>query len=358
MSKPWKRRDTRQRFEQYARHPGCAANVASAVLGVSMFEVAERERKGSATFGQSPFALAQGVTFERSLFANGARRLREELARTGVLASDAATFIDLRLRQNGGPCAKLDDAAARTRALLQAIATAEGRSTLPVVVAGAALELPGQPVLLPEAMLALDALVIRPGTEGPELVVGEVKTYADRAGFTDRGELATARAQAGAYFHGLQVALSDLGLERAVRIAPTGFLVLARPGSAFPVVRAGEELRFQAVRAEKGFAQLRAAAAGLSDLGAEPAEEEAVAAVVGACTDYRAACVGFCERAQRCHELAFRAGTPAVLGDETARFLGPVTLDRAAALLAGDRPKSVAEESFAERARSLGEVAP
>jgi len=99
----------------------------------------------------------------------------------------------------------------------------------PAVVAGATVMIPGG-VMLPEALLVLDVLVIRAGEERPELVVGEIKTYPDRAGYTDARELAAARAQAGVYVHGLTLVLAELGLANAFHVSKTGFLVLCRPG--------------------------------------------------------------------------------------------------------------------------------
>lgn len=60
-------RDTRRRFEQWGKNPGCEANAVSAILGISMVEVAEREGLTS-MMGQSPFALQRGQRFERQLF--------------------------------------------------------------------------------------------------------------------------------------------------------------------------------------------------------------------------------------------------------------------------------------------------
>ena len=354
----WKRRDTRLRLEQFARHPKCPANVTSAVLGIPMHVVADVERPGAGTFGQSPFALALGVTFERSLFSKSAERLRTELAEAGVLPSPVADFLDLRLKMNGGPMKSLDAAASQTVQLLTRLGDGKEPLPLPLVVAGAALELPGEPVLLPEAMLALDALVVREAEDGVELVVGEVKTYADRAGFTDRAELATARAQAGVYSHALDVAIDTLGLRGRVRVSPVGFLVLARPGTTFPKVRAGEELRYQARRADRGFSQLREATRQLSKDFAEPPSNLEVGVVQAADTCYRATCVSFCERAEQCHELAFRSGDPAVLGEEALRFLGDVDLDRASALLGGAKASTAAERSFLERVHALEQVSP
>jgi hypothetical protein len=262
------------------------------------------------------------------------------------------------LKTNGGPSQKLDDAANATTKLLASLASPNTTPALPILVAGAALELPGERVLLPEAMLALDALVIREADDHVELVVGEVKAYADRAGFTHRGELATARAQAGLYAHALGVAIAQLGLAGRVKVATRGFLVLAKPGSAFPRVRADEEVRYQAHRAERGFVQLRGAARELRNTFAEPPTDAEAAAVLAAGTCYRSSCVSFCERAERCHELAFQASDPTVLGDEAKQFLGGVTLDRAATLLSGAKAATPSEESFVARAAALGEVAP
>jgi len=56
-------RDTRRRFEQWANNPTCGANTISAVYNVRMASVAKKEGYES-TFGQSPFAIARGNTFD------------------------------------------------------------------------------------------------------------------------------------------------------------------------------------------------------------------------------------------------------------------------------------------------------
>jgi len=70
--------DTRRRFEQWARNPRCAANAVSAILNIPMADVAKREGARSPT-GQSPFALARGQGFERAIFRDDAKMLRDEL---------------------------------------------------------------------------------------------------------------------------------------------------------------------------------------------------------------------------------------------------------------------------------------
>jgi hypothetical protein len=95
------RGNTRLRFEQWAKNPTCEANTISAVHNVRMDQVADFEKIERA-FGQSPFAIARGTSFERLLFRNDAERLCEELIKKGVLPEGADGFRDLRLRMNGG----------------------------------------------------------------------------------------------------------------------------------------------------------------------------------------------------------------------------------------------------------------
>ena len=215
--------NTRRRFEQWVQNPRCAANTVSAVHGVKMGDVVEFEG-GTPTMGQSTFALARGLQFERILYARDATVLIESLTKAGVLPGGSSGFADLRLRLNGGRRSRsLEEARKFTAELLRAAAVQPERA--PAVVAGATVKIPGG-VMLPEANLVLDVLAIRAGETRPELVVGEIKTYPDRAGYTDARQLATARAQAGVYVHGLELVLEQLGLRDAFSVQRKGFLVL------------------------------------------------------------------------------------------------------------------------------------
>ncbi len=202
--------------------------------------------------------------------------------------------------------------------------------------------------MLPQATLVLDVLVIRQGASVPELVVGEIKTYPDRAGYTDARELATARAQAGIYVHGLELVLDELGLTDAFSVQREGFLVLSRPGSNQPSVRAGEDLRFQAERAKRGFELLRNAAAAVDPL-PDPDGESGYRAVAEADTEFDETCLSFCDRAAVCRQKALDAGNAAVLGRDVARFLGLISLPRAVELLSGAKPRDDAERDLIRR---------
>jgi hypothetical protein len=301
------------------------------------------------SMGQSPFAIQRGQTFERSLFANAAASLVGELQRTDVLPAGSVSFEDCRLRLHGGPFHSLDDSRARTSQLLRKAAAGEGDR--PLLVAGGTICVPGG-VMLPEAILVIDALVIRADRRPPLLVVGEIKTYPDRAGYTDRGELAGARAQAGVYVHGLRVVIEqELKLTGALKVADQGFLVLSRPGYSRPSARVGEDLRYQAERAARGFAGLHEIADKFDGKLFEAPAEAQDAAVRAACSAYEQACWTFCDRAPGCHKRALAAGEATVLGDDVARFLGEVSLTRAVELMNGARPAGPAEEDLVRRIR-------
>lgn len=343
------RRDTRLRFEQWAKNPYCLANTVSAVHGISMADVA-RQEKLPTTMGQSPFALARGQNFERGLFRAGAERLIAELAAKRVIPSAEADFRDFRLRLNGGPSKTLDDARESTSRLLEAVAAGTTRKKA-ILAAGATVSVPGG-VMLPEAILVIDVMVIRRDGPLPELAVGEIKTYPDRGGYTDPEQLAQARAQAGVYVHGLDLVCKALKLDGRVRVARKGFLVLSRPGFNVPSVRGDEDLDHQAKRAERGFDRLRAVAAA----GIPSAEPDRLAAVSTASTDYREACLSFCDRVTLCREKALERGDATVLGEDMRRFLGSVDLRRAVAILGGDKPRDDAETAFAKQIRDAEEL--
>lgn len=342
--------NTRARFEQWARNPACRANTLSAVHNVPMADVARRLGYRP-SFGQSVFALTRGNNFERQILRDEGARLLEELIRTDVLPEGAKGLADLRVRMNG--VQSLVAAIEATRGLIRALAarTDTGSGPRPAIIASPTVRIP-KGVMLPEAVLILDVLAVRYDRGRPELTVGEIKTYPDRGGHTDPNQLAVARAQAGIYLHALELLLAELGCGERLTLRRKGFLVLTRPGSNFPSVRAGEDLRYQAARARRGFELLEAAARGLPPF--ESPGDDPVDAVARAETEYSEACLRFCDRASQCHASALEAGNPAVLGDEVRRFLGEVDLGRAVALLHGGDPRTASERDLLRRLRRAG----
>jgi hypothetical protein len=295
--------------------------------------------------GQSPFALARGQTFEKGLFRNVAQKLREGLIKARVLPDGARGFADFRLRANGGRVRSLDEALQGTGEIFKAIANDDaGDRRRPAIIAAATARLPKQ-VMLPEAILVADIVAVRYDTTPITITVGEIKTYPDRAGYTEPRELAVARAQLGVYVHGLRTAIAEWGIGHKLAVADRGFLVLTRPGSNQPSIRAGEDLRFQAWRAERGFAQLEAAARSLPP----PGDEDPLKAVLNAETAYCEECVSFCDLANFCFGRAMENGDPSFLGEDVGRFLGEFPLDRALALLSEAKPSTPAEEDLLRR---------
>lgn len=312
-----------------------------------------RNEGGEPTMGQSPFAIARGQSFERRLFENGAERMAAALHKAGVIPGEAAAFRDFRTRMSGGSLRDQDEARHQTAGWL---ASLRGPIEQPVIAAGATIVIPGG-IMLPEAMLVLDVLVAQAKGDQRVLTVGEIKTYPDRAGYTDAAELSTTRAQAGVYVHGLDLVLEELGLAGALRVSRLGFLVLTRPGYNVPAVRANEDLEYQARRAERGFKRLRRVAA--LDVPPPPdTQPERLAAVSEASIGYSEACVSFCDRAPACQLAALRAGTPALLGQDMVRFLGDIDLHRAVELLGGAEATTAAEQDLVRRFREADLTTP
>ena len=333
-------KDTRRRFEQWARNPKCQANAVSAILNVPMRKVAEIEG-ANPTFGQSPFALARGQRFEFYAFKDDAKRLREQLERASVLPTGSAGLADFRLRRTGGPCANIDAARVQTEDWLRAIASGKADQT---IAAGATISIPGG-VMLPTATLCVDALAVRRLGETVELVVGEVKVYPDRNGFTDATQLATSRAQAGMYVHGLRLVLKQFAVDSRVRVSDQGFLVLSRAGTNFLSVRAREDFGGQARRDEEGLAALSACAGTLSLSNTSP--DLALPVIQKASTAYCEDCLSFCERVDVCRKRAEESADGAILGDAVNRYLGGTSLERVNELLRGATPSDEHEAEIA-----------
>jgi len=347
---PANRRDTRRRFEQWVKHPGCGANLVSAVHNVKMGAVARRENPAAPREGQSSFALARGRRFEAALVANGGERLLGALAGRDMFSGTAPRFVDFRISVNGGPLADIDDAIERTEAFLVQLAA---DPSFEGVVSSATLRI-SKGIMLPEATLIIDALSVRSVGGRSTVSVGEIKTYADRGGHTSKSDLAHARAQMGLYVPALALVLEQLGLTDRIDLSLEGFLVLTHPGSNNPAVRVGEDLRYQAERARKGFDLMEAAARDLADLVGDDDGDGPVSLfdmVLAAPTSFADACLSFCERAPACHAKALADGDGAALGDDVDRFLNGLSLHRVDELLNGARPRDEIERDFLRRMR-------
>lgn len=331
------RRNTRGRFEQWAKNPTCDANTLSAVHNIRL-DKAARAIGLEVSFGQSPFAIARGNRFEAGLFWDDAQKLRAALERKGCLPDTSVGFLDLRLKMNGGSRIRsVDHALEETEAWLRRIAADPAAAES--IVAAPMIKIP-KGVILPEALLIIDAVTVTTTDDGrARVTVGEIKVFPDRGGHTDPRQLASARAQAGVYEHAMRLAVVALGLSDEIDIATHGFLVFTWPGSNSPSVRANEDLTYQAIRAERGFERLEEVALGVvRDKDFSTDNPALVQRVLDAPTDYSEACLAFCDLAPRCHTRSLAEDNPIILGDEVARFLGETTISRAMQLMAGMEP--------------------
>jgi len=330
------RRNTRGRFEQWAKNPTCEANTLSAVHNIRL-DAAAKQAGLAASFGQSPFAIARGNRFEAGLFFDEAAKLRQALERNGCLPTGSKGLLDLRLRTNGGTkVTSVDQALEHTESWLHRIASDPSRAES--IVAAPMIRIP-KGVILPEALLIIDLVTVVRLEGVARITVGEVKVFPDRGGHTDPEQLATARAQAGVYRHALELSLQSLGLTDAIELASDGILVFTWPGSNSPAIRPAEDLTYQAIRAERGFRRLEEVAQSIVREDDFAADNPAlIERVLDAETDYSEACLGFCDLAPRCHKRALDADDPIVLGAEMQRLLGDATMSRAIDLLNGAVP--------------------
>ncbi|KLN34187.1 hypothetical protein FB00_13495 [Cellulosimicrobium funkei] len=344
------RRNTRGRFEQWAKNPTCHANTISAVHNVRLDKAAAAAGL-TPSYGQSPFAIARGNRFEAGLFFDDAAKLRSALERRRALPEGSSGFLDLRLKMNGGTTVlSINEALEKTEVWLRAVAAhSDPQET---IVAAPMLKIP-RGVILPEALLIIDACTVTPAEDGRRLItVGEVKVFPDRGGYTDAHQLASSRAQAGLYQHAMSLVVHALGLNDAIKVNREGFLVFTWPGSNSPSVRAHEDLTYQAIRAERGFNRLEEVAQGIALKGSFAADNATIIAhVLDAETDYSERCLSFCDLAPRCHARAEASGDASVLGDEIKRLLGDMPVSRAIDLLHGAVP---ADDREADLARQLG----
>ena len=249
------RRNTRGRFEQWAKNPTCEANTLSAVHNIRLDKAAEAAGS-TPSFGQSPFAIARGNRFEAGLFYDDAPKLRGARAQ-GLLCPAGSTGFPRpatqderrRARHIGRRGARGDRGVApahRRRPVVRRVdrrrsddQDPEGRDP----AGGAAHHRRRHR----RRRRAVDA----------RLTVGEIKVFPDRGGHTDPQQLASARAQAGVYRHALELAVAvprsrrrpRRRARRVPRLHVAGLELARRSG---PV----EDLTYQAIRAERGFERL------------------------------------------------------------------------------------------------------
>ena len=338
------RRNTRGRFEQWVKNPQCETNTLSAVLNVKLADVA-LSLGYQPEYGQSPFAVTRGLQFEGWLFKDEAKVIRESMERVGILEENSSGFLDLRLTMNGGKSIKSVDAALEKSHQLLVSLSDDSKFIPPTIIAGLMLKIP-KGVMLPEATSIIDVTTIQRVDDEWVIRVGEIKVFPDRGGHTDANEISTARAQAGVYQHALQITVDSLNLTKPPLVSRNGYLVFTWPGTNSPVIRANEDLTYQARRAALGFDRLDNVAQELiSKQTKNFAEVDLKDWIAHSKTEYKEICWSFCDLAPRCQDLAIVDDRAIVLGTEASKLLGSVTISRAIGLLDGLEPNTEIERA-------------
>jgi hypothetical protein len=342
--------NTRVRFEQWAKNPTCEANTISAVLDVAMGQVAEKlgykDKKEL-----PPFAIARGNQFEHYLFENEGERIVQAMRKEKLLSADEEVeFFDYRFKGNVQGLSKSAERSKELSEKLLAELISGKASKKTKVISGLTLKL-AKGVMLPEAKLYLDCLLIQWGSELDvprwKLKVGEIKIFPDRGGYTDPNQISSARAQAGVYKHALDDWTAERKVGKSFDINDFGFLVFTWPGSTFPVIRPNEDLRSQASRAKEGFARMDIIGSRVIADNPENYDPKQYADwVAHSKTNFREACWSFCDLASRCQDEALANGRAVFLGTDPARLLGTVTMNRAVELINGADPESPFEETL------------
>lgn len=344
MEKP-RSRDTRQRFEQWVNNTQCEANTISAVKGHKMSRIAKKEGI-TETREQSVFAVFRGNEFERNILKEDGKLLVLELEKKGLFKSTEVSFHDFRTKQHGGKIRNHDDSLAEVKKILNSLSKSSPEQNLLV---GVTIRIPGGG-MLPEAILVIDALVILKESENKfQVIVGEIKSFPDKEGYTDGSDLSSARAQAGIYVHGLRVFFNECKLKVKLEVSEKGFLVFSITGSNFPSARVNEDLKYQAERAKRGFQQLQIVADEIISLGDEDIDNR----IMHSSTQYNPKCFQFCDRAPKCLEKAYADSNPIVLGEDVAKFVGEIKLTRVIELLEGKKAVDLTESDFLERFYSM-----
>lgn len=341
--------NSRGRFEQWTKNSSCEANVLSSVLGTPM-DIPAKDLNLTPTRGQSPFAIARGRLFERNLFKDNAVIFLNDLMKHDLIPdSSNCKFVDLRQKKDGGRCRNIDESMDKTHSLFKSL---QDTGENDIVVAGPVVKIPGSEILLPEALLIIDVLVVKKYPDTYECTIGEVKTYPDRSGYTDNGNLATARAQAGMYVHALECVIQELQVQDILTVNKFGFLVLSKPGSLLPSIRVNEDLRYMAKRTRSGFEKLRK----IADQFPQTINDQSSSELIQkADKNYRDDCLKFCDLAPHCREKAEEAGLPSILGHQMEQYTHGLNLHDILELIEEKRlPKNQAEEEFLQRYISSG----
>jgi hypothetical protein len=343
----------------YAQHTDCRLAALGFAAGVNFDRLLVGTRY-QMPFGQSPFAIGRGLSFEKMLRDNNYAATLDLLRPVLSLPSSGVRFANLRQGYLSGPN-RMPLRARDTSALLARIIA--GDPLAPHLVDGAVLaaSVGGLP-----AYFEADALA---ALAGAEIRVTEVKSFPKVDERVDPDKLAAALDQVAIYILLTREEIARLGGDPELLVSDRALLITPRNVGLTPTLSEQRvEARVRRVRrlleAVPQASDISAAAPAGVSFGpiADPKADEArridllhnLADRVG--TAYEPACLSNCGNARFCRARAFRDGSPCLSGTATLRLLpGVSNLGRAEELTRGTTP-TPAEAPAAEMLERAGRL--
>jgi hypothetical protein len=336
---------------QAAKNPACVVSRTAMLAGIDMGEMVKAAFGSALDSHQSPFALRQGISFERRLSENGGARLIDALVKKGILGPTETRVRhlgdDKGLRSSSPAVreAAIRHAIAETDRELQRKAAAHPNAHNVLLQAHLPIQLADDGLI---AILRADALIARDSL--PVYMIGEMKSFPALHHNTDTRDVEAGAAQAGVYGVALAECMRRLGIVGAV--PTTGVLILRRVGSlnAEPVLQPIErDIDF----ARRMLAQRPRTLAEVAAILGPGQGLDSAANILKLPRNFIGTCRSFCPMAQVCQNLAVVDREPASVSNRLAEIIGGMKTDRALALLGGVTPATREEAKVQQRLQSI-----
>jgi hypothetical protein len=295
------------------------------------------------SFGQSPFAFARGLQFERMLAEHGYAAILGLLREQKAFNVNDARVVNVR-EMHADSTNSMQLRAQETRALIARIVAND--SNAPNLIDGAVLETPigGIP-----ARFEADAVATK---FGDLIHAGEVKSFPVVDERADPDKLGAALDQVSIYILLIKRLVEELGADPAI-VSTRAMLITPKNVGMTPTLTEQDVTkRVQRVNRLLStvpepmsildqFAPDEVNFGLIADRSLEPSNRidtlHRLADRVG--THYRPTCLVSCGNARFCREQEFKKSSPCVTGPEAIRLLpGIESLQRAAELVEGHKP--------------------
>ena len=330
--------------EHFARNTSCLRLGALTILGVSPAQAVEVLYGDQSLEGQSPFAMHVGNRFEALVFDDDARLLIELYVREGRLKSHDVNILDVAAAHSGTTSESLAERRTLTLETLEGLRTSPSDEATLLIHPRLHLEFLDQTIDIEP-----DAILVMPKTS--ELYPIEVKSYADRDGYTSASSVRGACRQAAV---GIAALRQELGVDVAARVdlilrQPTKFAPTLRPMKLDGEVESIERAVEQAPALQQSILEL------LDEDELNVRERDQLELLPN---HFCEECKEHCALAPLCKREAFQAGDAASLGGQAREALRATgSIPTAWALLRGERaPESDEEALLLKQLRNLEEA--